>query len=142
MVYCVKRFTVQHSVVIPIFAKDMRFSRLLDVYGVLLSDRKRDILDYYYNEDYSLAEIAEQVGISRQGVRDSVKKSEDMILELESKLKLVEKSDALSLLLREIREAVQTPSGSGTGDLLGKIRAAEKLNDELRGERSDPDTQE
>ena len=128
--------------VIHIFAKDMRFSRYLDVYGVLLSDRKRELMEYYYNEDYSLAEIAELVGISRQGVRDSIKKSEEMILDLESRLRLVEKSDGIASLLGEIRAAVQTPSLSGTDELLKKLRAVTELNDELRGERSDPDTQE
>ena len=89
MVYCVKRFTVQYSVVIPIFAKDMRFSRLLDVYGVLLSDRKRDILDYYYNEDYSLAEIAELGGLSRQGVWDIIRRAEESLRNIEEKTGLI-----------------------------------------------------
>ena len=56
------------------FEKNMKFPILLDTYGSLLTDRKREILDYYYNEDYSLAEISEITGISRQGVRDSIKK--------------------------------------------------------------------
>lgn len=48
------------------FEKNMKFSILLDTYGSLLSDRKREILEYYYNDDYSLAEISEITGISRQ----------------------------------------------------------------------------
>ena len=55
MVYSVKRFTLQHCAVIPIFEKNMKFPLLLDTYGSLLSDRKRELLDYYYNEDYTLA---------------------------------------------------------------------------------------
>lgn len=85
-----------------IFEKDMKFPLLLDTYGVLLSDRKREILDYYYNEDYSLSEISELTGISRQGVRDSIKKSEEEIYELEAKLKIVEKNETLSGILRSV----------------------------------------
>lgn len=106
MVYSVKRFTLQHCAVIPIFEKNMKFPLLLDTYGSLLSDRKRELLDYYYNEDYSLSEISELTGISRQGVRDSIKKSEEEILKLESKLNIVQKneelSDALTAILADL----------------------------------------
>ena len=57
------------------FEKDMHLSLLMDTYGALLSERKRELMSYYYDEDYSLAEIAEITGISRQGIRDSVKKA-------------------------------------------------------------------
>ena len=91
---------------IPIFEKNMKFPLLLDTYGSLLTDRKRELLDYYYNEDYSLSEISELTGISRQGVRDSIKKSEEEILKLESKLNIVQKneelSDALTAVLADL----------------------------------------
>ncbi len=83
------------------FEKDMKFPLLLDTYGVLLSARKREILEYYYCEDYSLSEISELTGISRQGVRDSIKKSEEEIYELEAKLQIVEKQKRLSVLLAD-----------------------------------------
>ncbi len=106
MVYSVKRFTLQHCAVIPIFEKNMKFPLLLDTYGSLLTERKRELLDYYYNEDYSLSEISELTGISRQGVRDSIKKSEEEILKLESKLNIVQKneelSDALTAVLADL----------------------------------------
>lgn len=85
-----------------IFEKDMKFPLLLDAYGVLLSDRKREILDFYYNEDYSLSEISELTGISRQGVRDSIKKSEEEIYQLEARLKLAEKTETLTRLIRSV----------------------------------------
>ena len=50
-------------------SKDLNFSVLLDFYGTLLTPRQLDIMDLYYNEDLSLAEIAEDIGITRQGVR-------------------------------------------------------------------------
>ena len=68
------------------FVKDMKFPLLLDVYGSLLTERKRELLDYYYNEDYSLAEIAELTGLTRQGVRDGIKKGEEELYALEEKL--------------------------------------------------------
>ena len=74
----------------------MTIPLLMDLYGQVLSERKRDLLDYYYNEDYSLSEISELTGISRQGVRDSIKKSEEEILKLESKLNIVQKNEELS----------------------------------------------
>ncbi len=58
------------------FKKDMKYSLLLDFYGDLLSERKKELIELYYNEDLSLSEVSEITGISRQGVRDSVKKAE------------------------------------------------------------------
>ena len=84
----------------------MKFPLLLDTYGVLLTERKREILDYYYNDDYSLSEISELTGISRQGVRDSIKKSEEEIYGYESKLKIVEKYEEASGLCERVMETV------------------------------------
>ena len=89
------------------FEKNLLIPCLLDVYGGLLSDRKRELLDYYYDEDYSLAEISELTGISRQGVRDSIKKSSAELLELEDKLRLYEKKNSISRLIAESRETVK-----------------------------------
>ena len=77
------------------FEKDLNISYLLDFYGELLSDRKRIIMDMYFNEDLSLSEIAEQIGISRQGVRDIIKKSEDELHFYEEKLGLAKKLQAV-----------------------------------------------
>jgi len=70
------------------FEKDMKISALIDIYGALLSARKREIMEYYYDDDLSLSEIAEETGISRQGVRDAIKKSESELAEFEEKLGL------------------------------------------------------
>ena len=53
--------------------KDLEYSILLDHYGPVLTQRQRDILTEYYDEDLSLSEIAENFGITRQGVRDAIK---------------------------------------------------------------------
>ncbi|MBQ7923264.1 MAG: DNA-binding protein [Clostridia bacterium] len=89
-------------VVIEIFEKNMQIPFLTDIYGELLSERKRELLDYYYNEDYSLSEISEITGISRQGIRDSVKKSEAELLEFEEKLCLLKRIRALESQKSEI----------------------------------------
>jgi len=73
------------------FEKDLKIGYLLDFYGELLSERKRTVMDMYFNEDFSLAEIAEQINISRQGVRDIIKKTEEELLFYEEKLGLAKK---------------------------------------------------
>ena len=73
------------------FEKNLQIGYLLDFYGVVLSDRKRTVMDMYYNEDLSLSEIATEIGISRQGVRDLIKKSEDELYFYEHKLGLAKK---------------------------------------------------
>ena len=73
------------------FEKNLELGYLLDFYGELLSPRKRSVMDMYYNEDLSLAEIASEIGITRQGARDLIKKSEDELLFFEEKLGLAKK---------------------------------------------------
>ena len=70
------------------FEKDLKIGFLLDFYGEVLSERKRLVLDGYYNADLSLAEIAEEIGISRQGVRELIKKAEEELRFYEEKLGL------------------------------------------------------
>jgi len=73
------------------FEKDLNVGYLLDFYGDILPERKRGVMDMYYNEDFSLAEIAAEIGISRQGVRDIIKKSEEELFFYEEKLGLAKK---------------------------------------------------
>ena len=77
------------------FEKNLAISDLLDTYSAVLSDRHRELLDYYYNQDLSLAEIAELVGISRQGVRDGIKKAEEELFFLEERLHLHQRANSL-----------------------------------------------
>lgn len=69
-------------------SKNLNVAVLLDFYGAMLTDKQRDVIDLYYNQDLSLSEIAEHEGITRQGVRDSIKRGEVFLFELEDKLKL------------------------------------------------------
>lgn len=86
------------------FQKDMRLSLLLDFYGEILSQRRRELITLYYDEDFSLSEIAEYTGISRQGVRDSIKKSEQELLHWEEKLALASRFENLQKQINEICE--------------------------------------
>ena len=75
--------------------KDLKYIELFELYQGLLTERQREIFSCHYCLDLSLAEIAEQIGISRQGVRDLIKKAEDELLFLEEKLGLAKKMRAL-----------------------------------------------
>ena len=66
-----------------------RMTMLFDFYGDILTERQRELFDLYYNEDLSLAEIAENCGISRQGVRDVIVRAEAAMNELEDKTGLI-----------------------------------------------------
>ncbi|MBO7302937.1 MAG: DNA-binding protein [Clostridia bacterium] len=85
------------------FEKNLELGYLLDFYGELLSERKRAVMDMYYNEDLSLAEIASEIGISRQGARDIIKKSEDELLFFEEKLGLAKKLQSVSRQASELK---------------------------------------
>ena len=85
-------------------AKNLEMTILLDFYGDMLTPKQRDFLDYYYNQDYSLAEIAANVGITRQGVRDAIKRAETQLTEMEERLKLVERFREVKKGLEEIMD--------------------------------------
>lgn len=67
-------------------AKDLTISYLLDFYGEALTEKQREVMEQYFNDDLSLAEIASNFGITRQGVRDAIKRGEATVLELEEKI--------------------------------------------------------
>ena len=69
--------------------KNLAMSDLIDIYGELLTDKQRDMLELYYNDDLSLAEIAEHYEITRQGVHDSIKRGEEALEEYERVLGLL-----------------------------------------------------
>ena len=94
------------------FEKNLEIGYLLDFYGELRPERKRSVMDMYYNEDFSLAEIAAEIDISRQGVRDIIKKCEDELFFYEEKLglarKLLQVEEASAALCRSA-EALSLP---------------------------------
>ena len=84
--------------------KDLRISVLLDYYAPMLTDKQKDVIDLYYNEDLSLSEIAEHENITRQGVRDSIKRGEQTLYEMEEKFRLAERSRKYYDMMEEITQ--------------------------------------
>ena len=87
--------------------KNLNISVLLDFYGQMLTDKQREVVELYYNEDLSLAEIAEHSGITRQGVRDSIKRAENQLEDCESKLGLWARFVEIRQGLEEIAAAAR-----------------------------------
>ncbi len=88
-------------------SKDWKISVLLDVYGkMFLTEKQYKVVDLYYNADLSLSEIAQQEAITRQGVRDSIKRGELTLLEAEDKLGFYKKQQETEKLLDTIRKSV------------------------------------
>ena len=67
-------------------AKNLEMGYLLDFYGEVLTEKQREMLRQYYNDDLSLSEIGENFGITRQGARDAIKHGEQALQELEAKV--------------------------------------------------------
>jgi predicted DNA-binding protein YlxM (UPF0122 family) len=80
---------------------------LYDFYGELLTDRQREFFDLYYNDDLSLSEIAENAGISRQGVRDVIVRAEAQMQEIEDKTRLIRRFEEMRGHLDTITSAVE-----------------------------------
>ncbi len=94
--------------------KNLEISFLLDFYGDMLTDKQKDVVELYYNEDLSLGEIAAHSGITRQGVRDSIKRAEAQLLEYESRLRLADR-------FREISQSLD--------EIIGLAQEIERIND-------------
>lgn len=84
-----------------------RMTMLFDFYGELLTDRQKEFFDLYYNEDLSLSEIAENAGISRQGVRDVVVRAEALMQEIEDKTGIIKRFEAQRPHLDAIEKAAE-----------------------------------
>ena len=105
------------------FEKNLKLAYLLDFYGDVLDEHTRSVMKAYYDDDLSLSEIAEGVGISRQGVRHIIKKGEDQLTFLEDRLGLAEHYE-------ELEEAVELLEGI-KGLLDGDKLDAEKIKNTL-----------
>ncbi len=98
-------------------AKNLAFVLLLDCYGELLTERQRDLAELYYNEDLSLSEIAESTGITRQAVRDSLRHSEQTLLQTEEKLGMAARITGM----RECLESILQHCRTGSEEALAQI---------------------
>ncbi len=80
---------------------------LLDLYGALLTERMREVLDLYLSEDLSLGEIAENLSISRQGVHDTVTRGLASLQDMESRLQLLDRRQQAKTTLGLAAEAIR-----------------------------------
>lgn len=106
--------------------KNLEISALFDIYSGLLSEKQQNALEYYYNDDLSLSEISELVGISRQGVRDQLKHAEFYLEQLEGVLHLYEKSQKTEKILSELKGLAKESNNERIMKLVDEI---EKVND-------------
>ena len=83
-----------------------RMTMLFDFYGELLTDRQKEFYDLYYNEDLSLSEIAENYGITRQGVRDVIVRAEAILTELEDKTGIIKRFHRMQQQFSSIESAL------------------------------------
>jgi len=86
--------------------RNMNISSLFEFYAPLLTERQREVVGLYYNDDLSLFEISELTSITRQGVRDAIKKSEEILLSAEEKLSLRKKHEKKCELLALLSEKI------------------------------------
>jgi hypothetical protein len=93
--------------------KNVKVSLLCQIYGKLLTDKQFNVLNDYYNNDYSLSEIAENYSITRQAVRDNIMKGEAKLFEYEEKLGIMKRTlnqeQQIEKILSEISK-IQTKS--------------------------------
>lgn len=88
-------------------SKDLYYSTLLDVYGKTLNKRQFDVMTAYYNEDLSLSEIADNMQISKQGVRDIIKRAETHLMQLEMQLLFIKKARSREKFLIDIVKNIE-----------------------------------
>ncbi len=88
-------------------AKNLDVVLLCDYYGEMLTENQRKFLEYYYNDDLSLSEIAQNEGITRQGVRDAVKRAETQLFDMEKKLGFAKRARKVNEALEMIAENVE-----------------------------------
>ena len=87
--------------------KNVQIGLLFSFYRNMLTDRQTECIDLYYNEDLSLAEISEHLGITRQGVRDNIKRAEHAMYDTEERLGLVSKFLGIKEKLEKIDDIIR-----------------------------------
>lgn len=117
-------------------AKNLEISLLYDFYGELLTEKQQEVIEFYYNQDLSLAEIAVHSGITRQGVRDCIKRAEFSLLEFERLLGLAKKfgqiRNSLDAIAEKAAEIDRVNSRLGdTKEISDRVRDITRLTREI-----------
>ena len=110
--------------------RKVEISMLCQIYGKLLTEKQLNIMDNYYNLDLSLSEIAENEGITRQAVRDIIKKGENKLFEFEEKLGIMKKEmkqeEKIANILSELTKIQTKFTDEQIAEILEHIK--EELN--------------
>lgn len=106
--------------------KKVQISMLLQIYGKMLTEKQYELANDYYNNDLSLSEIAENNNITRQAVRDVIKKGENKLFELEEKLsvmkRMLNQEKQIQLILEQLNKIQETSSDKKAQKILETIR--------------------
>ena len=114
--------------------KTLEMTMLFDFYGDMLTEKQREYFDLYYNEDLSLGEIADNVGITRQGVRDIIVRAENTLLEFEKKTGIVARFEERSQKLSSAVEiARQIQAMASDSDIRKEADRLISLLNDMRG---------
>lgn len=108
--------------------KTMHINYLYDFYQSLLTDKQRRYMSLYYLDDYSLGEIADEFGVSRQAVYDNLKRTETMLEEFEEKLSLFAKYQKRKQLLEQMKCFLREQTPSMHKEALVILESLEKLD--------------
>lgn len=109
--------------------KKVQLGWLFEFYGPLLTEHRREVMRLYCEEDYSLAEIATELGITRQGVHDAVSKSQAQLEGYEQKLGLIARYQRLMKAMADCRAALTEVQP--TGSTADRLESAIRLLDEM-----------
>lgn len=108
----------------------VKLSMLCQIYGKMLTEKQYEVMNDYYNNDLSLSEIAENNEITRQAVRDIIKKGEKKLFELEEKLmfmdRMLKQEKKLQQILEELSQIENVSSDKKLAKILNHVR--EELN--------------
>ena len=106
--------------------KKVEISMLCDIYGKLLTEKQIEFINDYYNNDLSLSEIAENNNITRQAVRDIIKKGERKLFEYEEKLlfmkKILSQEQKIQSILSELTKIQTNSSDKKIANILNSIK--------------------
>lgn len=106
--------------------KHVEISMLCEIYGKLLTEKQYELINDYYNNDLSLSEIAENNNITRQAVRDIIKKGENKLFEFEEKLsfmkRMLNQEKQIQEILIELSKIQETSSDKKIEKILNNIR--------------------
>ena len=119
--------------------KNVQISLLFGFYRNMLTEKQAECIELYYNDDFSLSELSEHFGITRQGVRDNIKRAEGILFDTEERLGLAARFLRIKRKLAEIDETIREIEASAdslslTDDMKHKINqiltAVQEINEE------------